>query len=512
LTEAAYVGANVTGDLRAARQLLNDARLADPDFNRSLRTAIAASFLLLHGDGDIDTAHRLLVAAITHASQLSEINEELLELACYALRLACYIGGTADHWPAFYAALDLRPALKQSFEVNGRALVDPARLSIEEMQELDTAIASLTGELEPNRLERIAGNAVFVGRLAGCRDTLWRVARDEQGGGTVEAMLNARILLGWDAMLSGDWDQAKQLVDEAVAQSDGRGLFIPKWAGVYVQGHLAAARGEEATAVHCSRDLLQWGLPRRCLWLARFAWHIEGLVALSKGEYEEAFRQLTLITPAGELASHVPHALLTLIDVVEAGVRAGHIDSARAHVDAMEAAHLASLTPRLAFQIAASAAISAADDQAVERFSRALSLPAADQWPFDLARVELAFGERLRRRKDVHQARDHLRAARDSFQRLGAEPWRQRASAELRVAGLERSDPHVGVASVLTVQEHEVAVLAASGMSNKEIAQRMQLSPRTVGAHLYRVFPKLGITSRAALRGALSRVDAGKEL
>jgi DNA-binding CsgD family transcriptional regulator len=510
LTEAAYVGATVNGDLGAARQFLNDARALDPDFNHSLRAAIAASFVMLHGDGDIDTAHRLLVATITHASQVSETNEELLELACHALQLACYIGGTADHFPAFYSAIALRPALGQSFTFNGKGLVDPARLSIEEMHELDNAIIRLNRGLEPKVLERVTGAAIFVGRLGECRDALRRVARDERNGGVVEAALNAQIMLSWDALLSGIWDESQQLADEAVAECERRGLIIAKWSGVYVQAYLAAARGEEETALRCSRAMLQWALPRGCLSIARFAWHIEGLVALTSAEYEEAFRQLTLISAAGELASHVPHALLTLIDVVEAGVRAGHIDAARAHVDAMDAAHLAALTPRLAFQVAACAAISATDDQAVERFSAALSLPSADQWPFDVARVELAFGERLRRRKAAYPARDHLRAARDSFQRLGAEPWRQRASAELRVANVERPDPHIGVASALTVQEHQVAVLAASGMSNKEIAQRMQLSPRTVGVHLYRAFPKLGITSRAALSEALSRVDAAK--
>jgi DNA-binding CsgD family transcriptional regulator len=64
----------------------------------------------------------------------------------------------------------------------------------------------------------------------------------------------------------------------------------------------------------------------------------------------------------------------------------------------------------------------------------------------------------------------------------------------------------------LTWQERRIADLAASGLTNKEIGKRMNLSPRTVSSHLYRVFPKLGITTRAALRDALSRSDEFSEV
>jgi DNA-binding CsgD family transcriptional regulator len=88
---------------------------------------------------------------------------------------------------------------------------------------------------------------------------------------------------------------------------------------------------------------------------------------------------------------------------------------------------------------------------------------------------------------------------------VGARPWATRASNEVRATGLT----HRGAAGdrgigALTAQEHRIAQLAASGLSNKQIGSRLYLSPRTVGAHLYRVFPKLGISSRAALRDALS--------
>jgi DNA-binding NarL/FixJ family response regulator len=103
----------------------------------------------------------------------------------------------------------------------------------------------------------------------------------------------------------------------------------------------------------------------------------------------------------------------------------------------------------------------------------------------------------------VSRARVHLDAALDEFRRLGAPTWAHRAAAELRAAGQPRPCADSADYPGLTPQELEIAQLAAAGLSNKQIAGRLYLSHRTVGCHLYRIFPKLGITSRAALSAAL---------
>lgn len=123
--------------------------------------------------------------------------------------------------------------------------------------------------------------------------------------------------------------------------------------------------------------------------------------------------------------------------------------------------------------------------------------------PFERARIQLAFGERLRRAGQTRRARAELDAAVDIFDRLGAEPWARRGYRELRATGRTRRRPLDPHAPLLTPQEWQIARLAAAGLTNKEIAERLYLSPRTVGGHLYRAFPKLGITSRAALRDSL---------
>jgi len=117
----------------------------------------------------------------------------------------------------------------------------------------------------------------------------------------------------------------------------------------------------------------------------------------------------------------------------------------------------------LAFVTAGAAALSADPDDVPEKFELALATTGADQWPFDLARIQLAFGEYLRRARQTRDARLQLVSALATFQRLGAQPWAARSANELRASGAVGSpSPPTGAAS-LTPQQREIADLAASG-------------------------------------------------
>jgi DNA-binding CsgD family transcriptional regulator len=161
------------------------------------------------------------------------------------------------------------------------------------------------------------------------------------------------------------------------------------------------------------------------------------------------------------------------------------------------------LSPRLGMLVAAAEALVADDDEAQNWFSRALAIPGIERWPFDQARVQLLRGERLRRARATSESRPYLKAALATFERLGARPWADRAAAELHATGEPATiRPRAGL-STLTGQESTIATLAARGLTNKSIAAQLNLSHRTIGAHLSRVFQKVGINSRAALRDAL---------
>jgi DNA-binding CsgD family transcriptional regulator len=233
---------------------------------------------------------------------------------------------------------------------------------------------------------------------------------------------------------------------------------------------------------------------------------VRSLEAVGNGDFEVAYHHATSISPAGQLASHAPTALFVFLDLVESAVRTRRFAEADAHVAALLETGVSAISPRLALLVGGSAAIAAQDHKAGELFEDAMAIPGTDRWPFDLARVQLAYGEYLRRQRATTDARKYLTNALTAFQGLGARGWVERASQELRASGQgqARTSGLQAACSQLTSQEHEIAMLAAAGMTNKEIGERLFLSHRTVGAHLYRVFPKLGITSRAALRDALA--------
>jgi DNA-binding NarL/FixJ family response regulator len=137
------------------------------------------------------------------------------------------------------------------------------------------------------------------------------------------------------------------------------------------------------------------------------------------------------------------------------------------------------------------------DDE--HRYERALDRHTRGGRPFDTARTELAFGEMLRRRRRRSQARTHLRAAYETFERLGAEPWAAKARAELRATGETAHQRDNGTIDRLTPQELQIVRLVGGGGTNREVAAQLFLSPRTVDYHLHKIFTKLGMSSRAEL-------------
>jgi DNA-binding NarL/FixJ family response regulator len=120
-------------------------------------------------------------------------------------------------------------------------------------------------------------------------------------------------------------------------------------------------------------------------------------------------------------------------------------------------------------------------------------------WPIEHNRILLTYGTWLRHHKRARQSRDYLREARDGFDRLGARAWAERARIELRAAGERSNQPVARAWDSLSPQETQIIRLAAQGLTNREIGERLFLSHRTIASHLYRVFPKLNITSRGQL-------------
>ena len=118
---------------------------------------------------------------------------------------------------------------------------------------------------------------------------------------------------------------------------------------------------------------------------------------------------------------------------------------------------------------------------------------------FEMARTRLVYGERLRRAGRRTEAREHLRGALGIFHAIGAEPWERRAQTELRASGARLRRPDTSPRDELTPQELQVALVVADGVTNREAAARLFLSPKTIEVHLSRAYRKLGVRTRTEL-------------
>ncbi|WP_326578682.1 AAA family ATPase [Actinacidiphila glaucinigra] len=500
LAAAAYIRADASGELTMASRLLDDARRFGSDDRASLYSAAVAVHRLLDGEGDIDTAHQILLGAIENGDHPHGACDPALEEALYLLLLLCCLGGRAELWAPLHKILErLGPDAPRLLAVNVATQGDPARTALPAMGDLEELIAGLPQETAPSRITRIGTAGIATDRLTGVRDAVSRVP--SQGRRQIVTL----PLLCTDAFLAGRWDDTTQLADEGLRLCKEHAFEAVSWYFLYYKAVVAAARGEAGVAEETADAMGAWGTSRGAHHLVTLAEHIRVLVAQAEGDFERAYRHAAAISPPGELAPYTPVALLVVGDVVEAAVRTQRPAEAAAHVAAARHAGIAALSPRRAMLVDASSAMAAeADEEAIGLFERALAHPGVQQWPFDLARVTLAYGERLRKARSTTDARASLSAALATFEQLGARPWADRAKRTLQATGwmVKRADGPESVS--LTPQELEIAHLAASGLTNKQIAERLYLSPRTVGGHLGRVFPKLGITSRAALRDALT--------
>ncbi|MGY1604452.1 ATP-binding protein [Geodermatophilus sp. SYSU D00815] len=187
------------------------------------------------------------------------------------------------------------------------------------------------------------------------------------------------------------------------------------------------------------------------------------------------------------------------LDRVEAAVHAGREDLARDWLADLEEFAAATGSDWATALVEHGRAVLADGPAAEEHFRRALAAHGRSARVPARARTQLAYGEFLRRSRRRVDARAQLRAALETFEDLGAEPWAERARQELRASGETARRRDQGEVPALTPQEQQVATLVRQGLTNRDIAARLFLSPRTVDFHLRNVFAKLGVSSRTEL-------------
>jgi len=318
--------------------------------------------------------------------------------------------------------------------------------------------------------------------------------------------------LGWAYIDTGRWDEALDAAAEAADLAEASQMELIAAAADVIAATVHAMRADSGAARrHADRALASADLAESGLIAAR-ARRALGIAALADGRHLLAFTQLRQLFSEEGVPVHNIFSYLGVADIAAAAVRA---DRRMEGQDVLERA-LSQLggtaSPRLEQLIARARGILAGPDGAEAHFDKALSDPAGDQWPFERAQLRLDYAEWLRRRRRINDAKPVLTQALGTFRRLGARSWAQRAEAELRACG-------VAVAGVpgerdalweLTPQQRQIVRLAGDGLTNREIGDRLFLSPRTVSSHLYRSYPKLGVAGRHQLRDVVAGATAGR--
>ncbi|NUT54933.1 MAG: hypothetical protein HOQ03_02975 [Thermoleophilia bacterium] len=363
------------------------------------------------------------------------------------------------------------------------------------------ALAIADDEFDDVDLMLAAGRAGFyVGDDAAALRFHTRIVNRARSIGSIGCLAIAGARLALAETLAGRWSEANATAEETLRLAEDTGqreleahalvwlALIAAWQGDEERSRASLERARAITAARpmsLVEDASRWVL---------------ATIELGVGRGAAALAQL-------EPISHPVVAVLASLDRVEAAVAADRPDLARTWLEELavfaQAADVAWARARVAH---CGAAVAADPARRETLYQEALREHDASSRPFERARTELAYGEFLRRNRRRVDAREHLRPALETFAALGARQWAERARAELRASGENARSRRADPEARLTPQEFQIARFVAQGLSNREVAAQLFLSPRTIDFHLRNVFTKLEIASRPEL--ATLQLDA----
>ncbi|MCY0939785.1 helix-turn-helix transcriptional regulator [Streptomyces antarcticus] len=488
------------GQVGTARELLDRAdRLSDGE--TVVRESEGLRGIIEFAHGDQEQAHRLLL----HASRSVAEPEKAVQLACLAVR-AGWSGGSADRQAEAVHRLEelaagadctgdgLLPMIKQWWGT-GPGTGTPPRAD-----EAFARIGSASWHLIPPAPLAVAW---------GVEEPLARAYQHElevlRRTGAVSPLVLTVPQTATIDIVRGRWTEAAANAADTLRVAEEIGADHAASQCRNSLAWLAALRGDEGSVTELTARTLELSEPRGVHALTAAAYWNRGMAALFAGRAQEALEVLVRLAEPGHRAAHATFALLAAADTVEAASSAGRPE---AGADALRCLKEWARGTGAAWAVAAALRSEAllAEEGTEDLFLGALSVPGAAGHPFAHARTRLLYGEWLRRARRRTDARVQLAEAAETFQRLGATPLLERCLHEQELTGqrMRRTAPYGSSAEpLLTPQELRVARLAADGLTNREVAAQLLISPRTVGHHLSNVFPKLGIVARAEL----TRVD-----
>ncbi|NEW58611.1 AAA family ATPase [Nocardia cyriacigeorgica] len=412
-----------------------------------------------------------------------------------ALHALTYDGCRDHHLPTATDHLSVTTAMA--------ALLDPDPAAGVRLAAQNIRVSDI-GYDEPASIFALAQQAIHAGELGAARKLL-RATRARCHHHTANWWLPAACgELAIAELLLGHLDESNAAAKDCLRLA--RRLDQPNRTG---QAHsvlavIAAIRGDTDDWHGYAEECLRSSTAQSRTTTVTFAEWALGLDDLVHGHYRSATERFEALAsgPFRPLGQWVP----LLSDWVEAAVRLGGPERAAQPMAEIQRWAAATDNNWIQAHLSRCHGLVYGDP---DSFVVALDRYAAESRWYDHARTELLYGELLHRARARTKARTALRNSAKTFGRLGARPWVQRVDATLRAAGETTTDrgPDTRAIGQLTARELDIVRLAASGATNREIGERLWLSPKTVAHHLYRAFPKLGVTNR----GALARLDLGTD-
>ena len=370
----------------------------------------------------------------------------------------------------------------------------------------EAARAASGGRVDPRDLVMLCGTALTLGQDAEAHELTTLLAAECRESGGVGRLATIMFFRAEAEVFDSRYDDAAATAEEGlrIAADAGQGQWVSQLSSALA--YVAAVRGDEESCRRRVDAALAGGSGAAMAPGAPWAYWAQGVLELGLGRAQAALDRLALL--GEESVRHQICARRSVPDLVEAAVRLGVPE--RADAAFVRFAEWAERSGQgwAAALVARCRALRAPEAGAEAYYEEALAAHDPHRRAMESARTSLLYGEWLRRARRKSEARVRLRTALDAFERLGAAPWADRARGELGAAGGVLPEPGraaapaaVDVRAGLTPQESQIVRLAAEGLSNKDIAARLFLSPRTVGYHLYKAYPKLGVASRGELAG-----------
>ena len=449
--------------------------------------------------GSIKLGHRMILEGARDVAPCDA--DRAREMAMFASALAAFGGDSGlEVDPAEFARLPDDPTMRQRcFAAILLCLKAVAAGEWARAAELAAEAYALGEHLElgdQDLLPNLAIVGMQVGDTVAAGNYHQRLLTRARDTGAIVMVLYALTRLAISDIPAGEWGGATARLNEAVGLGEGTeqaGLVAGPLSWLLL---LAALRGDGSYQTHLER--IEPLLERDGLGTLEVL--IRDAVRWARG-VEASPRSPAAFHHLAQMSHHSMRRMAG-VDRIEAAVHADQTPTARLWVEDLEQFGAASSQPWAQAVAAHGRALLASASgvgDADPLFEEALRLHAASGRPFDRARTALAYGEHLRRARKRVASREHLRAALEAFEDLRATPWAERAAQELRASGETARKRDVSTSTDLTPQELQVAQLVQRGLTNKDVAAQLFVSPRTVDFHLRNVFAKAGVTSRVEL-------------